>query len=434
MNLDFKYTKNFYTTEELSSAIKKAVEAKSVLDSRSGAGNDYLGWLDLPEKYSKKELEEIKRTASKIKEDSKALVVVGIGGSYLGAKSAIEMLGDYYEGDFKIYFVGSSMSSSYICEVISKVKDIDFSLNIISKSGSTTETSVTTRVFLDLMNRKYGNDMYKRIYATTDLQKGVLNSLCVKKGIPMFEIPDNVGGRYSVLTAVGLLPIAVAGFDIDMIIKGAKDAKKDMESNDSMAVNWAARRYLFDQKGYAIEIMSCFEAKLGGFIEWYKQLFAESEGKNHKGLFPTGARFTTDLHSIGQMIQDGKRNIIEMIIDVKEVKYEFEVPSMEDNLDGLDFLMGKKISYANSCALKATALAHRDGGVPVSILNIDRIDEYNYGYLVFMFEYTCGISAYMLGVNPFDQPGVESYKKNMFALLGKPGYEDLKAKIDSMEE
>lgn len=434
MIFDFKYNKSFYDEKELKEAISKALDAKKILDSKSGPGNDYLGWLDLPLNYNKNELEAIKKTALKIRKDSKALVVIGIGGSYLGAKSAIEMLGDYFEGDFKIYFVGSNMSSSYIYEVYNKVKDIDISVNIISKSGSTTETSVTTRVFLDLMKKKYNDKMYDRIYATTDLHKGILNSLCVKKGIPMFEIPDNVGGRYSVLTAVGLLPIAVAGFDVDKILKGAQSAYNDMKSNDSMAVNWAARRYLFNKKGYDIEILSCFEPKLNGFIEWYKQLFAESEGKDHKGIFPTGAKFTTDLHSIGQMIQDGKRNIIETIIDVKEAKYNFKVCEMEDNLDGLDFILGKEISYANSCALKATALAHRDGGVPVSILEIEKLDEYNYGYLVYMFEYTCGISAYCLGVNPFNQPGVESYKKNMFALLGKPGYEELRKQIEDAEE
>ena len=435
MDIKFNYTNKFLKEKDLNKAIKKAQDAKSVLDSKSGAGNDYLGWLDLPVNYNRTELEEIKKTAKKIREESKALIVIGIGGSYLGAMSAIEMLGDYFEGDFKIYFVGSNMSSSYIYEIYNKVKDIDISVNIISKSGSTTETSVTTRIFLDLMIKKYKDDAYKRIYATTDLHKGVLNSLCVKKGIPMFEIPDNVGGRYSVLTAVGLLPIAVAGFDVDKILDGAAAAYEEMKNNnESLAVKWAARRYLFNQKGYDIEILSCFEPKLNGFIEWYKQLFAESEGKDHKGIFPTGAKFTTDLHSIGQMIQDGKRNIIETIIDVKEPTYEMTICPMEDNLDGLDFLLGKNVSYANSCALKATALAHRDGGVPVSILEIEKLDEFNYGYLVYLFEYTCGVSAYMLGVNPFNQPGVESYKKNMFALLGKPGYEALREEIEKAEE
>lgn len=434
MKFDFKYANSFYNENEYNKAKALVLDAKKTLDNKTGEGNDYLGWLDLPVCYNKEEVIEIKKAAQKIRKESKAFIVIGIGGSYLGAKSAIDALGSYLNKDIEIYYVGSNMSSSYLYEVYKRVENMDISVNIISKSGSTTETSVSTRIFLDLMLKKYGDKAYERIYATTDLEKGILNSLCVKKNIKMFEIPDNVGGRYSVLTAVGLLPIAVAGFDIDKILLGAKNAYEDMKSESSMAVEWATRRTLFNSKGYDIEILSCFEPKLEGFIEWYKQLFAESEGKNHKGIFPTGAKFTTDLHSIGQMIQDGKRNIIETIIDLKAPMHEFKVCAMEDNLDGLDFILNKDISYVNSCALKATALAHKDGGVPVSVLEIDKFDELNYGYLVYLFEYTCGLSAYALGVNPFNQPGVESYKKNMFALLGKPGYEELAQKIKSMEE
>lgn len=432
MIIDFKYTKSFYKENKYKEAKAQILAAKKILDSKSGEGNDYLGWLDLPYNYDENKLNYIIDTASKIRKESDVLVVIGIGGSYLGAKSAIEALSDYYpnDKDLKIYFVGSNMSSSYLYEVYNKVKSYNrVSLNIISKSGSTTETSISTRIFLKLMLEKYGDKAYERIYATTDLNCGILHDLCIKKNIKMFEIPDNVGGRYSVLTAVGLLPIAAMGFDVRKILNGAKKAYDDMKNVNSMAVEWATKRYYFYKMHYDIEIISCFEPKLEGFIEWYKQLFAESEGKGHKGLFPTGAKFTTDLHSIGQMIQDGERNIIEMIIDVKKPTYEFKICEMEDNLDGLDFLCGKEISYVNGCALKATAIAHKDGGVPVSLLEIDELDEFNYGYLVYLFEYTCGLSAYALEVNPFNQPGVESYKKNMFALLGKPGYEELASKL-----
>lgn len=426
MKMKFEYTSDFYNKEQYDAAYNAALEANRILRSKSGLGNDYLGWLDLPINPNNKELEEIIKASLEIRANSKALVVIGIGGSYLGAKSAIEMLSSYLTRDMDIIFVGNNMSSSYIYEVYNKVKDIDFSINIISKSGSTTETSIATRIFLDLLIKKYKDEAYKRVYATTDLEKGILNNICKIKNIPMFNIPDNIGGRYSVLTAVGLLPIAVAGFDIYKILEGASSAYYDMSKDNNDAIKYAALRYLFYTNGYDIEILSTFEPKMSYFVEWYKQLFAESEGKNHKGLFPMGASFSTDLHSIGQMIQDGKRNIMETMININEPMYDYKVCAMEDNLDKLDFILDESINEINKKALKATAIAHKDGGVPVIILDIDKVDEFNYGYLVYFFMYACGVSAYALGVNPFDQPGVESYKKNMYALIGKPGYEEIR--------
>ena len=430
MNLDFKYTYDFFNKNEYDEAYIKAKEANSILRNKSGLGNEFLGWFDLPFNYNKEEIDTIMAMSKKINETSKALVVIGIGGSYLGAKSALEMLGDYYDSKgIEVIFVGNSLSSSYLYEVYNHVKDIDFSINIISKSGSTTETSVATRLFIDLLIKKYKEKAYDRIYATTDLKKGILNSICKIKNIPMLEIPDNIGGRYSVLTAVGLLPIAVKGYNILKILEGAKACYEDLKNEDNDAIKYAALRNLFYNKGYDIEILSSFEPKLRGFCEWYKQLFAESEGKNGKGIFPVGAIFSTDLHSIGQMIQDGKRNITETIINIQTPTYDINVCGMEDNLDGLDFLLNHSVNDVNNKALIATALAHKDGGVPVTIINIDRMDEYNYGYLVYFYMYVCGVSASILGVNPFDQPGVESYKKNMFALIGKPGYEEIKKNI-----
>lgn len=435
MDINFKYTKKFYDDNEYNLLKQEVLKSKEILDTKTGDGNDYLGWLTLPEDYlCSKELEDVIKTAQKIKEESDALVVLGIGGSYLGAKSAIELLTKYFDDGMKIYFVGNSMSSSYIYEVYNKVKDINFSLNIISKSGSTTETSVSTRLFLNLLEQKYHEKAYERVYATTDLEKGILHDICIKKSIPMFAIRDDIGGRYSVLTAVGLLPMAVAGIDIKKVLKGALKAQNDCKKADSLALEYATRRAIFYKKGYEIEILSSFEPKLRGFIEWYKQLFAESEGKDHKGLFPTGAIFTTDLHSIGQMIQDGKRNIMETVIKINEPMYDIVVPSMIDNLDKLDFLKGISINEINNKALLATTLAHYEGGVPVSVIEISKIDEENYGYLVYFFMYSCGLSAYTIGVNPFNQPGVESYKKNMFALLNKPGYEELGKQIKKLLE
>ncbi len=428
MKIDFSLTKKFYTETEYKDAYSTIINSNETLKNRNGLGNDYLGWLDLPDGI--KELNAIKEYASKIRKESKILLVLGIGGSYLGAKSAIEMLSKYMIRDFEIIFAGNNMSGSYLNELYQYLKDKDFSLNIISKSGSTTETAIATRLFLDLLISKYGNKAYDRVYATTDLYKGILNNICKINNIPMLDIPDNVGGRYSVLTAVGLLPIAVAGFDIEAIINGAKQAKLDTLDLNNDIFKLAALRYLFYKKGYSIEILSSFEPKMSFFGEWYKQLFAESEGKGNKGIFPAYASFSTDLHSIGQMIQDGKRNIIETMIAIQNPGNDIKVCGMKDNLDNLDFILNESVNTINNKALKATSIAHMDGGVPVSIINIDTIDEYNYGYLVFFFEYLCGISAYSIGVNPFDQPGVESYKRNMFALIGKPGYEDIKKELE----
>ena len=436
MKIDFKYTKGLYDESLVNDCKMNILMAKDTLDNKYGEGNDFLGWLTLPTNYlAGEELERVLAAAKKIRGESKALLVLGIGGSYLGAKSAIELLKPYFDEDIKIYFVGNSMSSSYIYEVYNKVKDIDFSINIISKSGSTTETSVATRLFLDLAVKKYGDKAYERVYATTDAKKGVLHDICALKNIDTFEIRDDIGGRYSVLTAVGLLPMAVAGIDIKKVLTGAKKAEDECrESTDSNALKYALMRYVMYTSGKDIEILSAFEPKMRGFVEWYKQLFAESEGKDHKGLFPTGAIFTTDLHSIGQMIQDGKRNMLETIIKINKPMYDIEVPSMDGNLDKLDFLKGMNISEINNKALIATALAHYEGGVPVTIIELDSLNEENYGYMVYFFMYACGLSAYAIGVNPFNQPGVESYKKNMFALLGKPGYEELATKINKQLE
>lgn len=430
MKINFNYTKDFFSQNELMMARTEAESASSLLLSRKGEGNDYIGWLDLPERVSEEEITKIMAMSKKINEESKVLVVLGIGGSYLGAKSATQMLGDYYNNkSLEVIFAGNNLSSNYLYEVYNHVKDVDFSLNIISKSGSTTETSVATRIFLELLVKKYGNKAYDRVYATTDLYKGILHDICVKKNISMLEVPDDIGGRYSVLTAVGLLPICAAGYDIRKILSGAGKAKEDIKNNPSDILGYASRRYLAFKKGYAIDLLSSFEPKMHGFIEWYKQLFAESEGKDGVGLFPTGAIFSTDLHSIGQMIQQGKRNIIETIISIKKPKYDVLVGNMEDNLDGLDFLKDTYVNKINESALKATALAHYDGGVPVTIVEIDEINEFNYGYMVYFYMYMCAISAYMLKINPFNQPGVEAYKKNMFALIGKPGYEKLREEI-----
>ncbi len=404
----------------------------------TGAGNDFLGWVDLPFNFDRAEFERIKAAGKKIQQQSQVLVVIGIGGSYLGARAALEFIKTpFYNNVPKdtpdIYFVGNNISSAYITDVINIIGDRDFSVNVISKSGTTTECSIAFRIFKELLEKKYGKDGAKeRIYATTDKARGALKNLCNEEGYETFVIPDDVGGRFSVLTPVGLVPMAAAGIDLDAVMKGAQDAcsayrDDDVEKNDSM--RYAALRQCLHRKGKQIEILCNYEPALTMFGEWYKQLFAESEGKDNKGLFPTAANFSTDLHSIGQFIQQGTRNMFETVVWVKESKSEIIMKEDKENIDGLNFLAGKSIHYVDQQAFNGTLLAHVDGGVPNIVVEIDKADEYNFGYLVYFFEKAVAISGYLMGINPFNQPGVESYKKNMFALLGKPGYESETEKL-----
>ena len=435
LNLDLTHSKKFYTEEEYNKIALEILESYDKLVSKSGLGNDFLGWYDLPLTYDKEEFLRIKKAALKIREDSDVLLVIGIGGSYLGSKSAIEMLKKYFHKDrLEIIFVGNHISGSYVAELTSYLQDKKFSINVISKSGTTTEPAIAFRIFKDLLIQKVGKqEAKKRIYATTDKKKGALKTLSLEEGYETFVVPDSVGGRFSVLTAVGLLTIACSGVDIDEMMNGALAAYKmydnrNIEEND--ALKYALVRNLLYRNGKDIEILVNYEPCLQYFSEWWKQLFGESEGKDHKGLYVASASFSTDLHSLGQMIQDGKRNIIETVIKVEQLKEDTVIPYDKDNLDGLNFLSGKTMSYVNNKAFLGTLLAHEDGGVPNIVISIPNISAYTYGYLVYFFELACGVSAYTLGVNPFDQPGVEAYKKNMFALLGKPGYEDLALELE----
>ena len=410
------------------------------LHGKKGAGNDFLGWVDLPVDYDKEEFARIKVAAEKIKKQSQVLIVIGIGGSYLGTRTALDFIKSPFYNEDKskdtpdIYFVGNNISSTYLNEIINIVGDRDFSVNIISKSGTTTEPAIAFRIFKKMLEDKYGAEGAKeRIYATTDRARGALKNLCDEKGYETFVIPDAVGGRFTVLTPVGLLAMAVAGIDIDVVMKGAADAREryssaNLEEND--CYKYAALRNIFYHKGKTVEILANYEPCLTSFGEWYKQLFAESEGKDKKGLFPVSANFSTDLHSIGQFIQDGNRTMFETVLWSKTPKTELEIFSDEENIDGLNFLSGRTLQYVNSKAYEGTLLAHMDGGVPNIIVEIDAMDAYNFGYLVYFFEKALAISGYLIGVNPFDQPGVEAYKKNMFALLGKPGYESEKEALE----
>jgi len=419
--------------------IKSTVEnAAKILEEKSGAGNDFLGWIDLPENYDKEEFARVKKAAEKIRANSKYLVVIGIGGSYLGAKAAIDMLtSSFYNFDdknTKILFAGNSISSSYLADLIDLVKDSDFSVNVISKSGTTTEPALAFRIFKEILENKYGKDGAKeRISTTTDAKKGTLKSLSDEEGYETFVIPDDVGGRFSVLTPVGLLPIAVAGIDLDEMMKGAQDARKEYQKSfdENDCYKYVAVRNILLRKGKAIEIMVNYEPCMQYFSEWWKQLYGESEGKDQRGLFPASVGFSTDLHSMGQYIQDGARIIFETVLNVEQPKRDITIGEIEGNIDGLNFLGGKTVGFVNSKAYQGTLLAHTDGNVPNIVINIPRIDAYHFGNLVYFFEKACGVSGYVLGINPFDQPGVEAYKKNMFALLGKPGYEDMKAELEA---
>ena len=436
LNFSYQFAKNFFNENELKQ-IKPYVElANEVLTSKSGAGSDFLGWVDLPENYDKDEFARIKKAAEKIKNDSEVLIVIGIGGSYLGAKAAIEFLSHSFYNNLpkdkrktpEIYFAGTNMSGVYLQHLIEVVGDRDFSVNVISKSGTTTEPAIAFRVFKKMLEEKYGKEeAAKRIYATTDKEKGALKTLATAEGYETFVVPDNVGGRFSVLTAVGLLPIAAAGINIDDLMAGAKDAMNDFANknmDENQALQYAAVRNILHRKGKDLELMVNYEPRVHYLAEWWKQLFGESEGKDGKGLYPTSADFSADLHSLGQYIQEGQRLFFETVVSIGKPEVEFVIESDKDNLDGLNFIAGKTLDYVNKKATDGVILAHIDGNVPNLGLNIPEATPYHLGYTFYFFEKACGVSGYLLGVNPFDQPGVEAYKKNMFALLGKPGYEE----------
>ena len=433
---DYSKALGFISEEEVELIRPQTEAAKALLLSRKGAGNDFLGWLDLPVDYDKDEFARIKKAAEKIRNDSEVLLVVGIGGSYLGARAAIEFLRHNFFNSVsrdkrnapEIYFLGNNISSTYVHDLIEVIGDRDFSINMISKSGTTTEPGISFRIFKELLENKYGKaEAAKRIYATTDAKKGALKSLADAEGYEEFVVPDNVGGRFSVLTAVGLLPIAVSGADIEALMKGAAEGREMAQNNgfsDNDALKYAAVRNILYRKGKAVEIVANYEPSLHYVSEWWKQLYGESEGKDQKGIFPASVDLTTDLHSMGQFIQDGARIMFETVINVEKVRHEITMKKADNNLDGLDYLADKTVDFANKCAMNGTILAHTDGNVPNAIITIPEQTERYLGQLFYFFEFACGVSGYMLGVNPFNQPGVESYKKNMFALLGKPGYED----------
>ena len=441
VTFDYSKASSFVKEHEVESMKKLALDAKKLLISKEGAGNDFLGWIDLPVDYDKEEFGRIKKAAEKIKNDSEVLLVIGIGGSYLGARAAIEFLRhSFYNVVSKeirktpeIYFVGNSISSTYIKHLMDVIGDRDFSINMISKSGTTTEPAIAFRVFKAMMEKKYGKEeAAKRIYATTDKEKGSLKNLATEEGYETFVVPDDVGGRFSVLTAVGLLPIAVSGADIDKLMEGAQAGRKAaLESSfeDNDAVKYAAVRNILLRKGKAIEILENYEPSVHYVSEWWKQLYGESEGKDQKGIFPASVDLTTDLHSMGQFIQDGSRNMFETVINIETSREEIILEKEPVDLDGLNYLAGKNVDFVNKSAMNGTILAHTDGQVPNLMVNVPEVNEFYLGELFYFFEFACGISGYLLGVNPFNQPGVESYKKNMFALLGKPGYEEQREEL-----
>ena len=433
-----KHLAKFIRPEEYDTIFPQVELAHQQLESRSGAGNDFLGWLDLPVNYDKEEFARIKEAAKKIREDSDVLLVAGIGGSYLGARAVVEAVKGLYHNDtedgLKIYFCGNTISPTYLNDIIKVTKGKRFSINVISKSGTTTETALAFRVLRKLLEDSVGpEEANKRIYATTDRAKGTLKQLADAQGWPTVVVPDDVGGRYSVLTAVGLLPIACAGIDIDALMKGAADAREAYSvcSKDNDAYRYAMTRNILYRKGKVVETLAAFEPDFTMMNEWYKQLFGESEGKDQKGLMPTSCIFSTDLHSMGQFLQDGSRTMFETYVDIKNTREDFYIEPLEGNFDGLNFLADQNMSVVNRKAMEGTILAHNDGGVPIGVIEVDSLDAYNVGYLIYFFWKACTVSGYLLSVNPFDQPGVESYKKNMFALLGKPGYEDRKAELEA---
>ena len=436
--LKFDYGKagSFVAAHEMELMKKQAEDAKELLVSRKGAGNDFLGWIDLPVDYDKEEFARIKKAAEKIKSDSEVLVVIGIGGSYLGARAAIEFLRHSFynilpkeqRGTPEIYFCGNSISSTYLSHLVQIIGDRDFSINMISKSGTTTEPAIAFRILKKKLEDKYGKEeAAKRIYATTDKARGSLKNLANEEGYESFVVPDDVGGRFSVLTAVGLLPIAVSGADIDKLMEGAASARERALNNvfeENDALQYAAIRNILLRKGKQIEILANYEPAVHFVSEWWKQLYGESEGKDQRGIFPASVDLTTDLHSMGQFIQDGSRNLFETVIEIEQSRETLTIGEESVDLDGLNYLAGKTVDFVNKSAMNGTILAHSDGQVPNLMIHVPEVSEFCLGELFYFFEFACGVSGYILGVNPFNQPGVESYKKNMFALLGKPGYEE----------
>ena len=438
LELNDFYVKKFVKENELVEISPLVETAHNLIENKNGVGSDFLGWVNLPSDYDKEEFLRIKKAAERIKNNSDVFVVIGIGGSYLGARAVIEALNsplhNFLKEDVpKIFFVGNNISATHLNEVIKLCEDKDFSVNVISKSGTTTEPAVAFRVFKELLEKKYGKEEAKtRIFCTTDREKGKLKSLAVENGYEQFVVPDDVGGRFSVLTAVGLLPIAVSGINIDKLMEGALKASSDFKVCDiekNICYKYAAIRNILYRKGKLVEMLVSFEPHLLVFNEWFKQLFGESEGKDEKGIFPASAIFSTDLHSLGQYIQDGYKMLFETVINVKKPKEDFYINPVEGDFDGLNYLADQNMSEVTQKVLKATVIAHTNGNVPNIVLEIEKLDEFELGYLIYFFEKACAMSGYMLGVNPFNQPGVESYKRNMFALLGKPGFEELRKQL-----
>ena len=443
LKLDLSKLKSFVSDPELVMMGDQVKLAHGLLHNRTGAGNYYLGWVDLPVKYDRQEFEAIIRAAQRIQDSSEALVVIGIGGSYLGARAAIEMLNNSFFNQMdgkkrrypQIFYMGNNISSTYTADLLDLLAEKDFSVNVISKSGTTTEPAVAFRLIKELLIKKYGvNGAKSRIYATTDRARGALKQLADAEGYTKFVIPDDVGGRYSVLTPVGLLPIAASGINIQEIMDGARDGYQEFQNPDlekNAAYRYAAARNVLYRRGKLVEILVNYEPGLHYFAEWWKQLYGESEGKDHKGIFPAACDFSTDLHSMGQYIQEGRRDIFETVLWLEKPRRSLTIPDDPGNIDGLNFLSGKSMDFVNQKAFEGTLLAHSDGEVPNMVVRVPEHNAYNFGKTVYFFEKACGISGYLNGVNPFDQPGVEAYKKNMFALLGKPGYEAEKAKLEA---
>ena len=441
VSFDYSLAKGVIGQDELTSMKAAVLAARDTLENKKGAGNDFLGWIDLPEDYDKEEFARIQKAAEKIQSDSEVLVVIGIGGSYLGARAAIEFLRHcfYNSVDKKvrktpeIYYAGNSISGTYLSQLIETIGDRDFSVNVISKSGTTTEPAIAFRIFKEMLENKFGKEeAARRIYATTDRAKGALKGLATEEGYETFVVPDDVGGRFSVLTAVGLLPIAASGADIEKLMEGARSMRKlcletEVEKND--AIQYALIRNILHAKGKSVEVLANYEPIFHYVGEWWKQLYGESEGKDQKGIFPAAVDLTTDLHSMGQFIQDGSRIMFETVMELENPALDITVKEEEKDLDGLNYLAGKTMDFINKSAMRGTQLAHTDGNVPNLVIRIPEQSEFSLGELFYFFEYACGISGYLLGVNPFNQPGVESYKKNMFALLGKPGYEELSKEL-----
>ncbi|WP_071131533.1 glucose-6-phosphate isomerase [Enterococcus timonensis] len=442
IKFDYSAVAPFVKEHELSYMQDQVTSAHNTLRQGTGAGSDYIGWVDLPKNYDKEEFARIKQAAAKIKSDSEVLVVIGIGGSYLGARAAIDFLNHTFNNLLpsekrnapQIFFAGNSISSTYLADLIEVIGEKDFSVNVISKSGTTTEPAIAFRVFKELLVKKYGEkEANGRIYATTDKERGAVKVEADAQGWETFVIPDDVGGRYSVLTAVGLLPIAASGADVDALMQGALDASVEYADDDlskNEAYQYAAYRNILYRKGKVTELLINYEPGMQYFSEWWKQLCGESEGKDQKGIYPSSANFSTDLHSLGQYIQEGRRNIFETVIKVEEPRKSVKIPETAEDLDGLGYLQGKEMDFVNTKAFEGTLLAHTDGGVPNLLVKIPKMDAYTLGYMIYFFEIAIGVSGYLNAVNPFDQPGVEMYKKNMFALLGKPGFEDLAKELN----